>query len=67
MILSFARARWRKVAMIISQVIDESSRRGVDADEHAVAERVRTLVEYERLEAHGNLYLWRQSEVKLPD
>jgi hypothetical protein len=67
MILSFARARWRKVAMIISQVIDESRRRGVDADEYAVAERIRTLAETERLEGHGNLYIWRRSEVKLPD
>jgi hypothetical protein len=66
LILSFASARWRKVAMIISQVIDESRHRGVDADEYAVAERIRTLVETVRLEAHGNLYIWRQSEVKLP-
>jgi hypothetical protein len=67
MVLLFARAQWRKVAMIISQVIDESRRRGVDADEYAVADRIRTLVESEGLQAQGNLCVWRRSEVKLPD
>ena len=66
LILSFARVQWRKVATIISQVADESRCRGIDADEYAVAERIRILVEAEQLEAQGNLSIWRQSEVKLP-
>jgi hypothetical protein len=67
LILSFARVQWRKVAMIISQALLEFRRRGIDADEYAVAGRIRALVEDGRLEAQGNLLMWRFSEVKLPD
>lgn len=66
LVLSFSRAQWRKVAMIILQVLDESRRHGTEIDEYAVAERIRILVEDGRLEAQGNLYIWRQSEVRLP-
>jgi hypothetical protein len=41
LILSFARVQWRKVAMITSQVLLEFRRRGIDADEYAVAGRIR--------------------------
>ena len=67
LILSFARVQWRKVAMIISQALLEFRRRGIAADEYAVAGRIRALVEDGRLEAQGNLLMWRFSEVKLPD
>jgi hypothetical protein len=75
MILSFAKVQWRKVAMIIGQVLGECGRRGVDVDEDGVtdricalaAERIRALVENGQLEAQGNLSRWRHSEVKLPD
>ncbi len=52
--------------MIISQVLDESRRRGIGVDEYGVAERIRVLVEDGCLEAQGDLYIWRQSEVRLP-
>jgi hypothetical protein len=67
LILSFARARWLKVARIIAQVVDESRLRGIDADEYVVAARIRALVEDGRLEAEGNLLMWRLSEVRLID
>jgi hypothetical protein len=75
LILSFAKVQWRKVAMIISQVLGECRRRGVDIDEDGVAERIcdgvaeriRALVEDGQLEAQGNLSRWRHSEVRLPD
>jgi hypothetical protein len=75
LILSFAKVQWRKVAMIISQVLCEYRRRGVDIDEvgvadricDGVAERIRALVEDGQLEAQGNLSRWRHSEVRLPD
>jgi hypothetical protein len=75
LILSFAKVQWRKVAMIIGQVLDECRRRGVGVDEDGVAdrvcdsaaERICALVENGQLEAQGNLSRWRHSEVKLPD
>jgi len=67
LILSFAQAQWRKVAMIISQVLWECRRLGMNVDEHDVARRICALVEDGRLEAQGNLSRWRHSEVKRPD
>jgi Protein of unknown function len=66
LILSFAQVQWRKVAMIISKVVDASGRRWGDAELHEVAERIRVLVEDGRLEAQGDLSKWRHSEVRLP-
>ena len=67
LILSFAKVQWRKVAMIISHVLGECSRLGINIDERGVAERIRALVQDGQLEAQGNLSRWRHSEVKLPD
>jgi hypothetical protein len=67
LILSFAKVQWRKVAMVIGQVLDECRRLGINIDEHGVAERIRALVEGGQLEAQGDLSRWRHSEVKLTD
>ena len=67
LILSFAKVQWRKVAMIIGQVLGECGRLGISIDEHGVAQRICALVEGGQLEAQGNLSRWRHSEVKLPD
>jgi Protein of unknown function len=67
LILSFAKVQWRKVAMIISQVLSECRRRGVDVDEDGIAERICALVEDGQVEAQGDLSRWRHSEIKLPD
>jgi hypothetical protein len=67
LVLSFAKVQWRKVAMIISKVLDECGRLGINIDEHGVAERVCALVDDGQLEAQGNLSQWRHSEVRLPD
>jgi Protein of unknown function len=67
LILTFAKVQWRKVAMIISKVLDECGRLGITIDEHGVAERVCALVDDGQLEAQGNLSQWRHSEVRLPD
>jgi hypothetical protein len=67
LILSFAKMQWLKVAMIISKVVDECRRRGVDINCHDIARRICALVEGGQLEAQGDLSLWRRSEVKLPD
>jgi hypothetical protein len=65
LILSVAQAQWRKVAMILSQVIAARGGRGDDAELEYVAQRVRTLVENGRLQAQGDLSKWRHSEVRL--
>jgi hypothetical protein len=67
LILSFAKVQWRKVAMIMSQVLHECRDRGVDVDVDSVEERICALVENGQLEAQGNLSSWRHGEVKLPD
>jgi hypothetical protein len=67
LILSLAKLQWRKVAMIIGQVLGECSRLGIDIDEHGVAQHVCALVEDGQLEAQGDLSRWRHSEVKLLD
>jgi Protein of unknown function len=66
LVLSFAQVQWRKVAMIMSPVVNECSRHGGDADWHDVAERICALVEDGQLEAQGDLSMWRHSEVGLP-
>jgi hypothetical protein len=45
LILSFAKVQWRKVAMIISKVLDECRHRGVDINCHDIAQRICALVE----------------------
>jgi hypothetical protein len=67
LILSFARVQWRKVAMIIGQVLDALAQDGREASDHDIADRILSLVESGKLEAQGNLSMWRYSEVKLPD
>jgi hypothetical protein len=66
LILSFAQEQWRKVAMIMSQVVNARDCRGDDADWNEVAARIRALVKDGRLEAQGDLSKWRHSEVRLP-
>ena len=64
-VLSLAKDRWRKVAMIIAQseaLLGEMTER----DCNVVAERIEALVAAGKLEAQGNLKRWRWSEVRLP-
>src|SRR3981189_3208745 len=67
LILSSAVAQWRKVARIMSDVLSACRRDKVDISEYAIGKRVRDLVEKGKLQAQGNLYRPRYSEVKLPD
>jgi hypothetical protein len=66
LILSSAGPQWRKVAMIIARVMDETAQRGSPVDEFLVGERIRAFVQSRQLEAQGELWMWRRSEVKLP-
>lgn len=66
LILSFAKVQWRKVAMIMSQVLQDCMNSGIDIEVDSVAERICALVENGQLEAQGNLSRWIHSELKLP-
>jgi hypothetical protein len=67
LILSSVAAQWRKVAGIISDVLSACTRDKVDISEYAIGKRVRFLAEHGKLQAKGDLYRPRDSEVKLPD
>jgi uncharacterized protein DUF3658 len=67
LILSFARVQWRKVAMIIGQVLGACAHDGLEATDQDIGDLILGLVESGKLEVQGNLSMWRCSEVKLPD
>jgi len=67
-ILAAAGEHWRKVAMVVGRVADAH---GVPIKEgevrlRLIAERIEALVQDGRLEAQGDLKLWRHSEVRRP-
>jgi len=61
LILATTQPRWRKVALVVASVCYASG-----ADEQSVASRIRQLVSDRQLEAHGDLSLWRFSEIRRP-
>jgi hypothetical protein len=67
LILACARQRWLKVARIMADVLDACKRGKIDIRVDDITKRVCVLVEQGKLEAQGNLYRPRHSEVKLPD
>ena len=66
-ILASARQRWLKVARIILDVLNACKRGKIDIRVDDITKRVCALVEQGKLEAQGNLYRPRHSEVRLPD
>jgi hypothetical protein len=64
LILSFAATQWKKVAMIISQTVEAGAQDPANAA--AIGTRIERLVNEGRLEAAGDVRLWRASEVRLP-
>src|SRR5581483_7490199 len=67
LILSFATDRFRKVAMVLGQVFIYCRDHGLELSEDALGDRLHALVDGGRLEAQGNLFRWRWSEVRLPE
>jgi len=65
-ILGRTRPRWQKTAMIAAKALAEFQAKQLDASEHAIAERVRAMIEAGRLAAQGNIACWRRSELRLP-
>lgn len=59
--------RWQKVAMVYAKVTDAMGSTFPEgaAGQLLFDERIETLVESGRLEARGDIKLWRHSEVRL--
>ena len=65
-ILSCCETRWLKVARIVGQASERADVADKPWGYEAVAKRIRVLVRKRQLEAAGNLWNWRASEVRLP-
>jgi hypothetical protein len=65
-ILASAAPRWLKVARVMGDVLNACRRDNVAVSEYAIVKRVDYLVDHGKLQAQGNLYRPRYSEVRLP-
>ena len=67
LILASATPRWLKVARVMGDVLNACRRDKVEVGEYAIVKRVHYLVNHGKLQAQGNVYRPRYSEVRLPD
>jgi hypothetical protein len=67
LILASAAPRWLKVARVMGDVLNACRRDNVAVSEYAIVKRVDYLVDHGKLQAQGNVYRPRYSEVRLPD
>jgi hypothetical protein len=65
LIFSELAERLRKVARVVSRVFQTLEGRSIYLSHEAIAARIRELAETGRIEAVGNLTMWRHSEVRL--
>ena len=65
-ILACCDEQWRKVARIVLQASERASLQDKEYGLDIVARRRRVLVMKHRLEAAGNVWRWRRSEVRIP-
>ena len=66
LILSVAKPKWQKVAMVIVKARMFAERANFKMSDGALAARIGALCMEGRLESQGNLSRWRHSEVRLP-
>lgn len=66
LILAACGIRWLKVARIIAEVGQSTGLGNSDWGYSVIARRVRWLVSKGKLQAVGNLWNWRASEIRLP-
>ena len=59
--------QWRKVAAIVTRVVDKYEHLGPAITREMVAARLRALSETDLIEGIGDLRMWRYSEVRLKD
>jgi hypothetical protein len=65
-ILACCKPQFRKVARIVLDVAI-ALKVPMNVDKDFIAERIKALVQAERLESQGNLDRWRFSEIRLPE
>lgn len=65
-ILACCSPRWRKVARVLTDALEVTGLEGKGWSDRALTKRLRVLVRKHQLEAAGNIYNWRASEVRLP-
>jgi uncharacterized protein DUF3658 len=66
LILSVAKPKWQKVAMVIVKARMFAEKTNFKMSDGALAARISALCMEGRLESQGNLSRWRHSEVRLP-
>ena len=64
-ILAACDAHWRKVARVLSEALSTTGLENKDWGGHALTKRILVLVKRRQLEAAGNVWNWRASEVRL--
>ena len=64
-LLAACDARWLKVARVIADAGSSAELADKDWGHRALAKRLRVLVKKRKLEAAGNIWNWRASEVRL--
>jgi hypothetical protein len=65
-ILACCKPQFRKVARIVLDV-SVALKVPMNVDKAFIADRIKALVQAERLESQGNLDRWRFSEIRLPE
>jgi hypothetical protein len=58
--------RWQKTAMVIARTEEALRERSIQASWDHIAKRIEVLDSKGDLESQGDLSLWRNSEVRLP-
>ena len=66
LILSVAKPKWQKVAMVIVKARMIAEKTNFKMSDSALAARINALCMEGRLGSQGNLSRWRHSEVRLP-
>jgi len=65
-ILQMVMQRWQKTAMVIAKTDEALRKTGEEVSWDDIAERIESLDAHGAIESQGDLTLWRNSEVRLP-
>jgi hypothetical protein len=65
LIFATLKENWRKVALIVGNVLQACKTRSIPLSDEVITARIRELAEAGRIESQGDLTKWRFSEVRL--
>jgi len=65
LIFAELRQRWLKTARIVGSTLELCKARSIPINAEVIAAPIQALVEAGKLEAAGNLSMWRHSEIRL--